>query len=602
MSVVSPARALFDKAQDSPLSRRTWLSVEGRAITYGELRDSIERVGGLLARHGVRPGDRVVASLPDDGDSAILFLALICQGVTAVQIDPLTRSNRAVALVRRARPALAIFSADLADAWRDPAATWPVVTVSPPAAGRSRGLSALMGVGKLASGLEALLKTETASPPPATIPQETLAYILFTSGTTAESKGVCISHRALFAHLQSLARVYRIDGASRILNTLMLSHADGQAQGPLLAFATGASCHRPVRFEISTIERLLDSVFQQRITHMIAVPTMMSLIARLGGGRPDAFQGGDFKYLVSCGAALEAGLWKTMEDVFSVEIINGYGLTETVAGGVFAGGGLGGGQRGSIGQPVDCELRIVDDSGADAAEGELLIRGDLVMSGYFDDETLTRQTLVDDWLHTGDIARRDAAGDYWICGRKKSIIIRGGLNIHPGEITEVLNQHPGVRESVVFGEPDADWGETVTALVAADPDVTAAQLLAFCRDRLEPRKTPGRIVMTAELPKGRTGKIIVDAARALVSGDAAPRSNAGADLEQRLLKVAAEVFGVEAGQLSLDSSPRTVAGWDSLAHLNLVFAAEEAFEIQLSPPEIMNLDSLRILAGFIKSR
>ncbi|MDQ0465755.1 long-chain acyl-CoA synthetase [Caulobacter ginsengisoli] len=593
---------MFDKAKDSPLSRRTWLSVEGRPITYGELADSIERVGGLLARHGVRPGDRVVAGLPDDGDTAILFLALICQGVTAVQIDPLTPVNRAVTLIRRARPALAIFSADLAAAWCDRAATWPVVKVSPPPAGRSHGLSALLGVGKPVSGLEVLLKAETASSPPATVPEETLAYILFTSGTTAESKGVCISHRALFAHLESLARVYRIDGASRILNTLMLSHADGQVQGPLLAFATGASCHRPVRFEIGTIERVLDSVFQQRITHMIAVPTMMSLIARLGGDRSDAFRGGDFKYLVSCGGALEAGLWKTMEETFSLEIINGYGLTETVAGGVFAGGGLGGGQRGSIGQPVDCELRIIDDCGVEAPEGELLIRGDLIMSGYFDDETLTRQTLVDGWLHTGDIARRDAAGDYWICGRRKSVIIRGGLNIHPDEITEVLNQHPGVRESVVFGEPDTDWGETVTALVAAEAEVTAEQLLAFCRDRLEPRKTPGRIVMTTDLPKGRSGKVILDEARALAASEAATRSNAGSNIEQRLLKVAAEVFGVEADGLSLDSSPRTVGGWDSLAHLNLVFAAEEAFAIQLSPRQIMKLDSLRILARFIESR
>lgn len=594
---------LYDGVKSGAASRGTWLSLAGRSIAYGELCQAVDRVGGLLAAHGVRLGDRVVMAMADDGDCAILFTALVCHGVTVVQIDPDAKDSRAAALLARAKPALAILDPDLRAAWLGEAETaWPVVDIPAVARQRSRGLNALLGGGKTRSGLETLLEGQPATPPPAQIPPDTLAYILFTSGTTGESKGVSISHEALFSHLASLCRVYGLTPASRILNILMLSHADGMIQGPLLAFAAGASVHRPASFEIGGIERLLDSIFQLRITHMICVPTMLSLMVRFGGERRDAFQGGDFRYLVSCGAALEADLWRRAQDSFGVEIVNGYGLTETVAGGVFAGGVGGAGTPGSIGQPVDCELRIVDDAGAPAAEGELLIRGSLLTSGYFEDPERTRLALVDGWLHTGDIARRDAAGDYWISGRKKSIIIRGGLNIHPEEIGEALNRHPAVREAVAFGEPDPDWGETVTAVVAAGGATTPEDLQAFCRDHLEARKVPGRIVLVAALPKGRSGKVALDEARALAAKATSSRPAGDIEVDRGVLAAAAGIFGVDISHLSLATTPDSVVGWDSLAHLNLVFAVEEAFGIQLSPREIMGLDSLGVLADVVRSR
>ena len=600
MNHTSISSDLYRAAADQEASSRLWMSVFGRSITYGQLCKTIRQVGGLLARQGIRLGDRVVMSLANDGDAALLFVALVSHGVTVVQLDPETPAARAIALIRRARPALAMLDSGLCAAWSDDQRDCPVLDVVAPQQTRSRGFSALLGAPRVASALENLLQHEAPTEPPSSIPAETLAYILFTSGTTGASKGVCISHRALFSHLASLRTVYRLDRNSRILNTLMLSHADGSIQGPLLAFACGASLHRPLRFEIGAIERLLDSVYQLRITHMIVVPTMMALFVRLGGARRDAFQGGDFRSLISCGGALEPALWTAMQQAFSVAIINGYGLTETVAGGVFSGEGLSANQPGSIGRPVDCDLRIVDDDGHDAAEGELLIRGDLLMSGYFDDPERTSEALIDGWLHTGDIARQDEAGDYWICGRKKSVIIRGGLNIHPEEIAEVLNQHPAVRDAIAFGAPDPDWGETVTAMVAADASVSPEQLMIFCRERLEARKVPSRIVVTTELPTGRSGKVMIDEARALA---ATSGTTAGTvDIDALVLKTAAEMFGVEASRLSLATTPQSVVGWDSLAHLNLVFAIEEAFDIKLTPREIMGLDSLGMIAEIVRSR
>ena len=401
---------------------------------------------------------------------------------------------------------------------------------------------------------------------------------------------------------------------SAILNTLMLSHADGMIQGPVMAFHAQATLHRPLAFAINTIEQLLDSVYQLRITHMIAVPTMLALIVRLSRNQDDAFKGGDFQLMISCGAALEAALWEAVEAKFGINLINLYGLTETVAGGVFAGATLGTRVPGSIGRPVDCELRIIDAEGQDVpqgGEGELLIRGDLLMSGYFGDEALTREAIeADGWFHTGDIATLSSDGIYTICGRKKNIVIRGGLNIQPEEVAEVLALHPAVREALAFGLPDADWGERLVALVAAD-GVSEDELLRFCGEKIEPRKVPSRIVIAAELPKGRSGKIIIDAARALFeaacagAGSSQPVAQpdaASADAGERLLAIAASSFRADRARLTLASVPDDVMGWDSLAHMEFIIAIEQAFGVSLTPREVISIDSLAKALALVAPR
>ena len=331
---------------------------------------------------------------------------------------------------------------------------------------------------------------------------------------------------------------------------------------------------------------------------MVAVPTMLALIARLGLDQRDAFSGGDFRLLVSCGAQLEKRLWEDFLAAFGVPLINVYGLTETVIGGVFAGPDATTGVPGSIGMPQDCELRIVDDQGIDVApgeSGELLMRGALLMSGYFGDPELTSRVLRDGWLHTGDLAQRDAAGLHRIVGRVKNIIIRGGYNISPEEVTEVLHRHPAVLEAVAFGVADEVWGEIVAAVVVLDPSGDVEVLRAFCAGQMEAWKVPTRIVSVPALPRGRSGKVTLEAARALLvapisSGLAAEM--APQDASDRLLKIAAATFKIDPSKLGLHSTPRDVPGWDSLAHMELVSALETEFGVKLTARDIMALDRI----------
>jgi long-chain acyl-CoA synthetase len=371
-------------------------------------------------------------------------------------------------------------------------------------------------------------------------------------------------------------------------------------QGPMLSLVNGALLLRPMKFEVSAIPALLDTVYRARVTHMVAVPTMLSLILKLTTPDEDSFRGGDFRLLVSCGAALDGWLWEEFESKLGACIINVYGLTETVAGGIFAGDIVGSRRPGTIGVPIDCDVRIVDGENADVpveAAGELCIRGDLVMSGYFNAPELTREVLNgEDWLYTGDLARRSKDGFLTICGRKKNIVIRGGYNIHPEEVSEVLGQHSSVNDAVAFGVADPDWGERLVAMVGGR-DVSETDLIAFSSERLEPRKVPSRIVVVDELPKGRSGKPNIPEVRALFDEleKGAPASNGQGGVQgagQRILAIAERCFRTSQKSMSLTSSPDDVLGWDSMAHMEFVIGLEDEFGMKLSPREVMSIDRL----------
>ncbi|MYZ53161.1 AMP-binding protein [Malikia spinosa] len=579
-----------------------WLVTADRTVSFGELARRIEALAGFLEEAKIVAGQRVVISTRNDAEAALLFVGLICNGITVVNLDPDTGQQRAASLIAKASPCLLVLDPELANVWALPAGGPRVMALEH--AAPVGVLGRLLGKKAPVSGFLAALAMARPQEPRDAIHPETLAYILFTSGTTSQPKGVCISHRALFAHLATLQRRLDYTPQSRILNTLMLSHADGMIQGPVMGFYNASPVFRPLRFEVTRITPLLDAVYQLRITHMIAVPTMLAILVRLGGDQRDAFQGGDFQRLISCGAQLDRGLWQDFVSLFQTPLINIYGLTETVVGGVFAGPYESTGVPGSIGQPEDCRLRIVDATGQDMPSGEtgaLLMQGELLMSGYFDEPEMTSEVLQDGWLHTGDMARLDEVGHYWILGRSKNIIIRGGYNIHPEEVTEVLERHPGVIEAVTFGIEDPVWGETVASLVVTVPGTSVESLLAHCAAQMEPRKVPSQLKSVVSLPRGRSGKVALEQARDLLLANEAV-ATLEQDVPARLCAIAASCFRMAAENVTLHMTPNDISGWDSLAHMELVAGIEEEFSITLTPREIMTLDCLEKVQALIERK
>jgi len=308
---------------------------------------------------------------------------------------------------------------------------------------------------------------------------------------------------------------------------------------------------------------------------------------------------------VSLAGYLDEGLWRRFEERFGVRVVNVYGLTETVSGSLYAGPDDASHRFGAIGKPVDCECRIVDESGQDVPPGqvgELLLRGPHVMPGYFRNPEATAATLRDGWLHTGDLATVDADGCYAIVGRKKNVIIKGGINVYPEKVNAALKAHPEVIDAATFGLPDPVWGETVAACVTLRSPIAPSALIEHCRTLIAPESVPAEIHVLAEFPRGPAGKPVLNALKELVTqARRATVATPARDLAAEVYAIAARCFKTSPDDLSPSSTPENTAGWDSYAHMELTTALESELGIRLAPKDIMNMGSLgdveRIVRG-----
>ncbi len=381
---------------------------------------------------------------------------------------------------------------------------------------------------------------------------------------------------------------------SRILNLLPWHHADGFIQGALVSLASGGTLHRPVQFRIPNIQRVVDTLYSERITHFVAVPTMLAIILRLADGLCDAFETPDLRMVISTAGHLEEELWRKFEARSKLKVVNVYGLTETVAGGLFSGPDEATRRVGSLGRPVDCLARIVDPQGREVGEGErgeLWLSGANLMRGYLGDPEGTSAVLREGWLHTGDLVHRDREGFFHFAGRLKNVLVSGGHTVQPEEITTALKSHPGVAEAATIGMAHAELEEiAVSAVVpAAGAALDETALIEHCRLTLAAYKVPRRVVILRELPYGPSGKVQADALRAIIAGERQAGVADGA--ADRVIEIARRSFKSQI-ELSPASAPETTRGWDSMAHLEFVMALEAAFGIHMSSQDIMNLTSL----------
>jgi long-chain acyl-CoA synthetase len=255
---------------------------------------------------------------------------------------------------------------------------------------------------------------------------------------------------------------------------------------------------------------------------------------------------------------------------------------------------------------VSCEIRIVSDTGDEVKAGEigeLTIHGDNIMAGYLNQPTLTAEVTKNGWFHTGDFAKQDENGFVTITGRKKTVIITGGANVHPQEITDVLLGHENISEAVTFGLPDSSWGEVVASAIVPKPgqdNIVPADLIDYCRDNLASYKVPRTIKVFDALPRNPAGKIVIRTILDAIETDLAHSPvRSDATLDDKVLNIAARVFGCETSDLRLNSDANSTKGWDSLAHMNLMHAIEVAFGLHLSPREVFSVSRLEHLKALI---
>jgi long-chain acyl-CoA synthetase len=349
------------------------------------------------------------------------------------------------------------------------------------------------------------------------MPDDT-AVILYTSGTTGKPKGAELTHFNLYFNALCVSerqftrwprRVEVFGPGHRGLACLPLYHSFGQTAMQNGMLFGGAAVRYMERFDG---EQALSAIERDRITFFAGVPTMyFAMLAAADAGK--RFDTSSLQFCVSGGAALPVQVKRRFEEQFNVKIQEAYGLSETSP--------LACSQEvectekvGSIGKPIwGIEMMIGDDAGNPVAAGqpgEVLIRGHNIMKGYYKRPDATAEAMRGGWFHSGDVGTMDADGDFYIVDRKKDMIIRGGFNVYPREVEEVLYQHPAVREAAVIGVPHEKYGEEIQAVIALHigHTTTPQDVIAFCKEHLAAFKYPRVVRIVDSLPKGPTGKIL----------------------------------------------------------------------------------------------
>src|SRR5215472_4818664 len=471
---------------------RQAIRMDDLVLSYGQLRDAAGRAASLLASLGVRPGDRVGLMLPNVPAFPVAFYGAVAAGAVVVPMNPLLKSREVVYYLgdSGARVIFAWHAAAGEAAKGAADAGAQVVTVDDP------GLSGpLAGLSPVSSWADAAGQDD--------------AVILYTSGTTGRPKGAQLTHAGLARNATLTAQTLLRSSADDVMmGCLPLFHVFGLTCGLNGTVFGGGTLTLLPRFDPG---RALQIIERDKVTIFEGVPTMYSAMLHYQADpRPDT---SSLRLCISGGAAMPVEVLRNFEQQFGCIILEGYGLSETSPVASFNHPDKVR-KPGSVGTPVEgVEMRLVGAEGADVAEGEvgeIAIRGHNVMKGYWGKPEATAEAIPDGWFRTGDMGRCDEDGYYYIVDRKKEMIIRGGFNVYPREIEEVLYEHPAVFEAAVIGMPHGELGEEVGAAVVLKPGASATpqELQQYAKDRVAAYKYPRKVWLVEALPKGPTGKIL----------------------------------------------------------------------------------------------
>ncbi|RGD56912.1 long-chain fatty acid--CoA ligase [Kitasatospora xanthocidica] len=469
------------------------LRLDEEVLSFADLEAHSARAAHWLAALGVAPGDRVAVLLPNVPEFAVLYYGILRAGAVVVPMNPLLKAREIEHCLGDARPAVLL-------AWH--------TGDEEAAEGARRTGTRLVAVEPAA--LAAVLAEQPADPPTAAGGRggEDTAVILYTSGTTGAPKGAELTHRNIVCNARAGVQVLGLVERDVIFGGLPLFHSFGQVIGLNCAVAVGACLTLVRRFDplaaLAVIQR-------DRVSVFLGVPTMYTLM--LTHPRRAGHDVSSLRVCLGGGAPMPPEVLRGFETDFDCVVLEGYGLSESSP---LACANRSDRARtaGTIGIPVEgVRMRIVDESGRevpDGTVGEVVIRGHNVMKGYWGRPDTTARTVRDGWLHTGDLGTRDERGDFRIVDRRKDVIIRGGFNVYPREVEDVLYEHPAVAEATVIGVPHPTHGQEVAAAVVLREGAAATpeEIRGFVRERVAPYKYP-RLVWTVDaLPKGPTGKIL----------------------------------------------------------------------------------------------
>lgn len=456
-------------------------------LRYAELETQAAAFADGLRRAGYRAGDRVVIFMPNRLEYFTVLFGLFKGGFVAVPVNAKLHSSELGFILEHSGARAVVFSARTSDTVEAALASVP-------------GVERIDVDRSVPSGDPSGFVDEKVA-------ADDLAWMFYTSGTTGRPKGAMLSHRNLCASaMNALADICDFQPEDVVLHVAPLSHGSGVYALPSIARAAKNIVYPGGSFDAGEVLATAD---RERVTIIAFVaPTMIHMLL---DADPELTVP-SLRRVVYGGAPMDAGLAAAAIGRFGRVFVQLYGMGESPMtitylraqdhhGKALSSAGI---------VRTDVEVRLVDEAGApvgDGTEGEVCVRGDVVMLGYWNDGQANARTLRDGWLHTGDIGRFED-GYLYLVARKSDVIISGGSNIYPREVEDVLHLHPAIKEACVFGVPDPKWGESVVAAVVATAPVETDELLEHCRAHIASFKKPKRIEFLAALPRNANGKIL----------------------------------------------------------------------------------------------
>ena len=468
----------------------------GRSLTFRELAEGSERVAALIARHAA-PGAHVSLVMPNGLATLRILLGAMAGGYCVNPVNLLSQPEQMRYVLEHSDCALVFASPEWSAKVRELVAKIArpieVIEVDPDAA-------TLPGEGQSPAAGHS---RAGGNPSP-----DSLALLMYTSGTTGTPKGVMLTHANVTANARIISAEHALGPSDRVTAILPLYHINAFAVTMLAPLAHGGSLAMPPKFSAS---RFWEMARRFECTWINMVPTIVSFL--LEGAAPPRESLTRIRFCRSASAPLPPDYIIAFQEKFGIGVIETMGLTETVAP-AFS-NPLDPAKRkvGSIGLPSGCEARVVDEQGgevADGTPGEIVIRGPQITPGYYKNEKATAAAFFPDgWFRSGDVGVRDADGFFYITGRIKELIIKGGENIAPREIDEVLLRHPAVLDAAAVGIPDKHYGQEIMACIIRREGqaCTEEELKGFCVEHLGRFKTPRVIHFVTELPRGPSGKV-----------------------------------------------------------------------------------------------
>lgn len=466
---------------------------DGREFTYREFGEAIKRTSLSLAKTGITKGDTVSLLMPNSVEYVIAYFACWNLGALAGPVNSLLKAEEVTYVVSNSDTKALLVNSEFL----------PLVNQIRDQLPELKDVIVFDDVRESTHDVDGTL-------PQVNISSDDEAIIIYTSGTTGKPKGCLLTHGNVIANARQISEWLGFSETDRLLTLMPLFHMNAVSVTTMAALYAGGSSVVSPKFSAS---RFWQIISDYKITSFGSVATMLSMLLSANpDGVPEGLHTEQLRFAMCGSAPVPAETIRRFEETFNCLVIEGYGLSESTCRSTFNPPDTRR-RAGSCGLPIGNEMRVVDEDDNEVkvgALGEIVLRGDNILKGYYKNPEATDVAFRNGWFHTGDIGYRDDDGFYFIVDRKSDMIIRGGENIYPREIDEVLYQHPAVAAAAVVGVPDNLYGEEVAGFVVLreGSEASEADLIEFCKRHLADYKCPKTIRLVKDIPKGPTGKLL----------------------------------------------------------------------------------------------